>query len=580
MKTYTTIYKNIASTGENSLNVRNFFRIFAASLAGMHAWAAITAQSMNADGISYLDIGDAYFRGDWANAINPVWPPLYSWMLGLVNFIFKPGMAWEFPTVHIFNFLIFLGTLASFEYLWEKLWKYSSSQTQTTQLALPHWAWWSIGYSLFIWTSLNLIQIWAVTPDMLMAALLYLAAGQLIEIRNDPSRWRPFIFLGVLLGLGYLAKTFMFSMALVFLGLCLVLVPRTWRSIAKVSLASALFLLISLPFILLISEKKGALTIGEAGSVTYIRYVHGIPFPHWQGDADNQILLTHPSRIIHRSPPIYAFGEPIGGTYPIATDPSYWYEGIRLPFNFGNQLARTFIGGLFYADLFLVQQGILFASVAALLMMGVKQKLSLFAVLRKWTLVIPAVVAFGLYGLVLVSGRYIGAFVLLFWADILANIRLPGSENNRSWIKVLSAIAVLGLLANIVMYNFEGINRLNPSIQANVGENITMKSAGPIEVAQALQQLGVNQGDKVAIIGYGFDSFWARLARVKIVAEMLETQATEFWIGEETIQQSVLQAFASTGAVAVVAEYVPPYARMDGWYQVLDSNYFIYRFEE
>ena len=77
--------------------VRPLFRILAISLAGLHTWAAITSQSMNADGIAYLDIGDAYFRADWENAINPVWPPLYSWLLGLVNAVFEPSMIWNFP---------------------------------------------------------------------------------------------------------------------------------------------------------------------------------------------------------------------------------------------------------------------------------------------------------------------------------------------------------------------------------------------------------------------------------------------------------------------------------------------------
>jgi hypothetical protein len=44
--------------------------------------------------------------------------------------------------------------------------------------------------------------------------------------------------------------------------------------------------------------------------------------------------------------------------------------------------------------------------------------------------------------------------------------------------------------------------------------------------------------------------------------------------------QYVLQAFAGTGARAVVAENVPEYARLNGWYQVGNSNYYIYVFME
>ena len=35
------------------------------------------------DPISYLDIGDAYLRGDWNAALNSYWSPLYSWIVGL-----------------------------------------------------------------------------------------------------------------------------------------------------------------------------------------------------------------------------------------------------------------------------------------------------------------------------------------------------------------------------------------------------------------------------------------------------------------------------------------------------------------
>lgn len=579
-KVFTDLIQTTSSENANSNKIRILFRILAISLAGMHTWAAITSQSMNADGISYLDIGDAYFRGDWQTAINPVWPPLYSWILGGANFILKPSMAWEFPIVHLINFVIFLVALVCFEFMWGRLRDFTDAGRQDGSVPLPGWTWWAVGYSLFIWTSLGLIQIWSVTPDLLTAALIFLAAGLIIDIRFDSGRWRPFLYLGIILGLGYLAKTFMFSIGLVFLGMCLLLVQPTWSSIGKISLTAGVFLLITIPFIFLISEQKGKLTIGEAGTVTYLRYVHGIPFPHWQGDPTRQIVPAHPSRLVYQSPPIYEFGEPIGGTYPISTDPSYWFDGIQMRFNLGNQLARIFSSVIVYLDLFLVKQGLFTACVIALVVMSRRQKLSLLEITRKWILVIPAVIAFVLYGLVLVAGRYVGVFILLFWADVLANIRLADSANNRLWLRVLSAIAILGVMVPILIFNLDGFNRLNPSIQSNISGQITLKPARPLEVALALQQLGLQEGDRVAIIGYGFDSFWARLARVKIVAEMLDLQANEFWLGDEALQNDVLQAFASTGAEAVVAENAPDYARLEGWHQVGESNYYIHLLTE
>ena len=563
----------------DAVPIRSLFRILALGMAGLHVWAAVSSQSMNADGIGYLDIGDAYFRGDWENAINPVWSPLYSWILGFANFVIQPSMEWEFPVVHLINFLIYIGTLASFEYMWREVRFSHDPAAHRGSLQLPEWLWWTLGYLLFLWTILGLIQIWSVTPDILMAAFIFLAAGLIARIRSGEGGWHLFLSLGLVLGLGYLSKSFMFSMALVFLGLAWLVQKRTWKSMSRTGLAFGVFLLISLPFILLISEKKGKLTIGEAGTVTYVRYVNGVPFPHWQGDPLQDVVPIHPSRIVHQSPPVYEFGEPVGGTYPVSTDPSYWYEGIEPRLDFPGLLARLLSSGLVYMEIFFQAQGFLFAAVLAMYLMTKKQTLTVLAVLQRWALVIPAVVAFGLYGMVLVAGRYIGVFVLLFWTDLLANIRLPEAGENRKWIRVLGSLAAFGLLVNIVLFNLDGFSRLNPSLAAGF-EAQAARPARPLEVAQMLQELGISPGDKVGVIGYAYDSFWARLARVRIVAEMLEADAVDFWRGDEALQRGVLQAFFDAGAKVVVAEYVPDDTTLSGWQRVGDSNYYIYLFRE
>ncbi|MGA8065804.1 MAG: hypothetical protein WCA47_00630, partial [Terriglobales bacterium] len=45
------------------------------ALGLLHAWFGRYA--MNRDGMSYLDLGDAFFLRDWPNAVNAYWSPLY-----------------------------------------------------------------------------------------------------------------------------------------------------------------------------------------------------------------------------------------------------------------------------------------------------------------------------------------------------------------------------------------------------------------------------------------------------------------------------------------------------------------------
>lgn len=558
-----------STTEERVKLLQMLFRALAIGLGALHVYAAISSQSMNADGISYLDIGDAYFRADWVNAINPVWSPLYSWILGLANFAIRPSMESEFPLVHLVNFVIYLIALASFEFMWRRVRTHEASEQS---LALPDTWWWTLGYLLFIWISLSLVEIWAVTPDMLVAVFVFLAAGLVAKIRSGEASSWSYVGLGVVLGLGYLSKSFMLAIAIVFLAVAWIVQPKSGR---KVLLAAGVFLLLSLPFILLISEKKGKFTIGEAGTVTYLRYVNGMPFPHWQGDPQRGIILTHPSRIVHHSPAVYEFGSPVGGTYPISTDPSYWYEGVNPRIDIASLGSRLLASGLALTELFLHQLGLLVACTFTLYLMRREAKYRFGEGLVRWALVIPAVAAFALYAMVLVEGRYVGPFILLFWADILANVRLPNAPGNGVWLGALGSVAAFGLLANILLFNLDGFARLNPSVQAIAGAAAT-PAAKPLAVARTLRELGIEEGDKVGVIGYAYDSFWARLARVQIVAEMLEADVDELWHGDEALRQSVLQAIAKTGADAVVAEYVPQDVQLAGWHQVDKTNYYIY----
>lgn len=557
------------------------FRLLAIALGGLHAWAAATSHSMNADGISYLDIGDAYMRGDWQTAINPIWSPMYSWILGPVMYFVNPPMRWEFPVVHLVNFVIYLVAMVCFEFFWRQLMRYNKFKANGAGgehwVTLPTWAWLPLGYTLFIFTSLNLIEIWAVTPDMLMAAFVYLAAGLILRLRLGFSGWPTFILLGIVLGLAYLAKAVMFPISFVFLVVALFSIGHIRRAAPRVLGALLMFLLVTLPFIALISGVAGELTFSTAGKLTYARYLNGVPYPHWQGDPPGNGTPEHPSRQVLDNPPIYEFGTPIGGTYPPSYNPTYWYQGVEVHFDFNWQIDYLLFSALFYLDLFFRQQASLVIGVLLLYFMSRWPRLQLTEIVSQWGLVTVALAAFGMYGIVNVLGRYVGVFVVLFWADLLANTRLPDSQISRRLVSLLSVIMILFTLINIVAFNLQGFRDLmgwgNP-------HQLAVSQAGslswPGEVAEELHRLGVQPGNKVAIIGYGFDSFWARLARVKIVAELLYADAETFWRGDSSTQSEVIRAFANTGAKAIVAERVPGYAHLPGWHQVGNSNYYIY----
>jgi hypothetical protein len=580
------VRNNIAIITEELLTLGRIKAIMRTSvilLGGLHAWAAAASHAMNPDGVSYLDIGDAYMRGDWNTVINSVWSPMYSWILGPVLYFVKPTMRWEFPLVHLLNFIIYLCALICFEYFWRQLTLYRQSHRMSLSgeicITLPDKAWLILGYILFIISSLHLIEIWAVTPDMLMSAFVYLSAGLIIRIRMKVDTWHTFIMLGVLLGLSYLAKAVMFPLAFVFLFVTVLSMGNLRRAAPRVLVSLFIFLLFSMPFIGILSITKGKFTYSDIGKLVYAWHVNGLQYPHWQGDPPGNGRPLHPSKRIHDNPPIYEFGTPLRGTYPISLDPSYWYEGLLINFNLKNQIKSYLESIAYYFGLFFNQYAGVVFGVLLLYFISSPDLLRLTDIVQRLGLVFPALTVFGGYGSIHVEGRYIGAFVLLFWTDLLANIRVPDFQSSRRILFHLSSIMIIFMLLNIVFFNLQGfrdIAGLNNMKQIPISQD--PPPSWPGEVAEELHQLGVEPGDKVAVIGYALDSFWARLARVKIVAEMLGTEADSFWVGGPEIQGKALRSFASTGVKAVVAEYVPRYASIEGWHRVGISSYYIYVF--
>jgi hypothetical protein len=557
--------------------LRILFWFIAILLGAIHALASASVHAMNEDGISYLDMGDAYLRGDWSMAINTVWSPLYSWILGLTMYIIKPSIRWEFPVVHLVNFLIYLSSMVCFDFFWRQVMNsrqaISADFSEDDVVALPERAMLTLGYLLFIWSSLNLISIWTVTPDMCLAAFLYLTAGLILIIRNGSATWSTYALLGLILSLGYLTKAAVFPLAFVFLIIALFSSPNI-RQVKSPFLASGLiFFLIAGSFVAILSNAKGRLTFSDAGKITYIRYVNNLPYPHWQGETPDNGLPLHPTRKVFDNPPIYEFSRPIGGTYPVSYDPSYWYEGAVAQFKLKQQAKLIISSVLFYLDFFFNQQGVMVAAIFILFMMS------------RWRplLVICSLAAFGMYALVYVENRYIAVFVVIFWADLLTKVRLVESRITKKLASVTSIVMFIFLIVQIGAFNLEGFNALAFNVNAFKGKQAAKPTTSqarspswPGEVAKELHRLNIKSGDAVAVIGYAFDSYWARLARLKIVAEMFNWEADEFWRGMPLFQSQVIDVFKRTGAKAIVAEEVPSYAKLKDWHQVNDTNYYIY----
>jgi hypothetical protein len=539
--------------------------LVAIGLGALQAWHA--RQAMNPDGIVYLDMGDAYLRGDWRMAINPVWSPLYAWLLGLAMHVLQPSPFWEFPVVHLVNFALYVGTMGCFHICLCNLLRYHRSRAAQPagvgHVTLPVWAWLALGYALFVWSSLDLITLRVVTPDMCVAACVYLAASLVLRIAAGSTRWPLFLLLGAVLGLGYLAKAAMFPLAFVFLGVSLGSVGHFRTAVPRVLTAVLVFGLIASPFILALSQRTGRLTFGDSGTLAYAWLVQGVPQVHWQGDPSGHGTPVHPTRKLMDAPALYEFGTPIGGTYPVRYDPAYWHDGLVVPFDLPQQLRILGWSALGYGELLGRQAGLIVGFLILFTWVqspwrGVQQ------LAAQWALLLPALAAFGLYALVYIEPRYLGAFIVLFWLGVGSGVRVADAPTAKHLIACVSTAMVVSLLMTVSLLTLRALTA------STVSWDVSW------QVADGLHRIGIHPGDKVACIGDAATAYWARLARVHIVAEIPLPETGDFWAADPSVKGQVLEIFAKTGAQVIVTEQAPRHASASGWQQIGQTNHYAY----
>src|SRR5579864_2910251 len=510
----------------------------ALALGAADAWA--NRFTMNPDGVSYLDIGDAYWHGDWHNAINAYWSPLYSWILGFFLKVVKPSAYWEYPLVHLVNFLIYVAALACFEFFLKAFIADRRRRDQELlkegQMGLPESSWWLLSYSLFVSSSIILIGLRFATPDMCVAALVYLASGLILRMRAGAATRKSYLVFGACLGFAYLTKAVMFPLGFAFLFAALLKSRTKALSVRKRGTAALIFLAISFPFVLAISLRMGRPTFGDSGKINYEIEVQRDDWfvPH-------QATPMHPVTRVRQFPLSYKFEQNISGAYPLWHDPSYWHEGVKTHFSLAQQTAafcrslsryKTIISSRFFQ---------LNVALALLLLFLLAPSFEFFGRSAElWPLAVPATTALLLYSLVVVEFRYVAPFMLIVWLTLFAGLRLPSAMKDH---KLISAVFV-GLLFTVVILAVLWINN------ASQVEAIQFS-----RIAERMHGLGLQPGDKLAVVGphpEGEDgAYAARLARVEIVGEVLDRDG--FFAASPTVRAEIFSSLASNGARGVMA---------------------------
>lgn len=552
-------------------SITRLFWLVAIFLGLIYAWSA--RHYMNPDGLSYLDMSDAYLHRNWSMLINASRSPFYPFLLGLALHLFKHSSYWEFTIVHLVNFMLYLFALGSFQFFLRELLhhhRYRTAQvSKDGYMILPEWVLMALGYILFIWSSLYMITIELVAPEMCVSALVYLISGILLRIRRRAA-WFDFVLLGLILGLGYLTKAVMFLLAFVFLGVALFLVGNLKKAIPRALTGLMLFILITSPFLTTYYKTKGNLPFSDIGKISSL----SPSVVYWQGETPGNGAPRHPARKLYDTPAVYEFANPVEGTYPLWYDPCYWIEGYIYRFDLKVRVNALITNIKEILRLFFKVPSILLINLVFIFyFMNRRRRLFIRGVLEHWELLVPAISALVIFSLVHLEPRYIAPFVVLLWMGILSCVRLPDLPELRNALMFLIRAAIIIIMIFISVLSIPEAYSVVYSLTK--GEDKVINTHW--QVADALRRLGIKKQDRVALLGDGYDAYWARLASVKIIAEIPSNNVNNFWAADTSVKAKVIEILEQTGVRVVVAKDVPQnYSSSAGWQKIDNTDYYVF----
>jgi hypothetical protein len=576
-----------------SAATRSIFWCFALLFGFLQAWTG--RMTLVNDTVSFLDIGDFMLGGDWAMAINGYWNPFFAFLLGLTMRVVNPTPYWEYPVVHLLMFLIFIFAMFCFDFLLRQLLLLRQERESTEELCVPDWIWIAIGYTVFLWSSLSLINVAETNPDMLVAAFFYLASGLIVRIYRGRAGWPTYLALGIILGLAYLTKAVMFPISIVCFIIVWLLGFRSRRATFTTISAVVAFLAVALPFIVPLSLSRHHLTFGESGTVLALVDIDHVPLTHWQGDNGRYGKLLHPVKQIVERPATFEFAGRAGVTYPVWYDASYWYEGARPNYRI-SEIIRNVRGNVILAASVLLSalNGAVIAGLFLLYWISGRGRLIVRDVAEHWFLLIPVTVTFGLYSPLHIESRYVAPFFVVGLLCLFLSVHLRRiSETHR----LFTAVALLLVLMGFSPIGFGTIPKNVSALPDLFSRPLDAERNPNAEVVYALAKLGLRRNDPIVSLEYSTCANasgincegvvqWARLGRFRIVGEVMYTpkwsnpmvrypEHNDYWHADPVQQREVMRALAKTGARLVVSWEKPSGAAMGGWQQLEDTKWYV-----
>ena len=308
------------------------------ALLQCRAWNAVP----NADGISYLELAERYASGDASAVANGYWSPLYPALLGASLWIADAVEASPHTTLEpelyvalVVNIVIMGLATTAVARLLAVLDKRTSASISTMQRNVRLIA----AGALWMWSSLRLIGVTTITPDLLLATWLLLATAELVEATGEPASVSRGARIGVILGLGYWTKAVFFPVMFVSALAYACLTPGA--NIRTRLLPLGIAVLLATPLVGVQSTSQGHFTFGDTGRLNYDWYVNDVVriAPRVETTAETKRVGDEVSRVVQlaSSPRAALYAGDLPGSFPFWYDPTRYVERRPLAFSVAAQ---------------------------------------------------------------------------------------------------------------------------------------------------------------------------------------------------------------------------------------------------
>jgi hypothetical protein len=176
-----------------------------------------------------------------------------------------------------------------------------------------------------------------------------------------------------------------------------------------------------------------------------------------------------------------------------------------------------------------------------------------------WQLAWPFA-ACSMFALVHVESRYVSPFLVLFW---LAIYRVLLFRVNKQVTVAVCATVLLAVMLPLT-YNLA-------KVSARIARDVVYPRPPAYQIAAlGLRDLGLQSGDRLAVVGYAHDCYYARYDRLRVVAQIPD--ADEFWRLSAQELKSLTERLTAIGVKAVVASKRPDASALADWKDVKVSD--------